>query len=318
MNPRTLLRVAALQALSTAANNAGTDPDFAPLPGVQAFLGQTFPTQSPGPGLPPSPPQLLIYCWDDDAETVSDGATAPQFRTTMSLAIECRFETKALAAPDTLSGTAGAGGAFGLMAFGLGTFGAGVPVPPIQAAVDGVLDALMFAVKKAICGGIGVAAVGLNNNKAFIDSIKAVKTTAKYALEGQRIAANGALLFDLAYGELFEPMLGGTPLETLAVLVGGTAGAVANSGNTGNGTISAVTVGLGVLPGSYAIAFVSVTAFTVTAPDSSAAGTGTVGKAFTGGGLTFTITAGPTAYVEGDGYTVVVQVAAETQTDLSS
>lgn len=288
MTPRVLIRTAALGALATAAAN-NSDPDFAPLAGAQIFLGQTWPSQSPAPGSPPLPNQLLIYGWEEKSETVSGKATAPQFDTVMTLVVEARVETRAPAAKASL------------------------PSEPsdaaIAAAIDGALDALAFAVKKAICQGIGPAATALNGSPV-VEEIRRVETASKYAESGQRMAGNGAVAFDLCYGETFEPLIT-ADLDEAVILINPQAGALANHGNTGNGTVGPVIVGLGAEPGAYAVLFSSATAFAVTNPDSTPAGFGTVGVAFAGGGLTFTIAAGGTAFAAGDGFAVTVEVAAE-------
>lgn len=81
--------------------------------------------------------------------------------------------------------------------------------------------------------------------------------------------------------------------------------AAAASGNAGDGSISAVAVN-GAVVGAYTVTFTSATAFTVTNAASSVLGTGAVGVEFTGGGLTFTITAGSAAFVADDAFTVTV------------
>ncbi|AQS88265.1 phage protein Gp19 [Neoasaia chiangmaiensis NBRC 101099] len=86
-----------------------------------------------------------------------------------------------------------------------------------------------------------------------------------------------------------------------------------NEGNTGNGTIGAISVATGTAPANYSIEFTDATDFTVTAPDGSVIGTGTAGTAFSGGGLGFTVTAGSTPFVAGDGFTIVVVATSEPQ-----
>ncbi|HZR34351.1 MAG TPA: head decoration protein [Nevskia sp.] len=87
--------------------------------------------------------------------------------------------------------------------------------------------------------------------------------------------------------------------------------AVAGGGNTGNGTSSAVTT-TGHAPqlGVYGVEFDDATHFVVTAPNGQEVGHGVTGTAFSGGGLGFTITAGGTAFVAGDSFTVTVAAAA--------
>ncbi|MCY1290982.1 hypothetical protein D9M70_401510 [compost metagenome] len=89
-----------------------------------------------------------------------------------------------------------------------------------------------------------------------------------------------------------------------------TASAVAESGNAGDGTIGTVAVN-GAAPGAYTVEFSSATGFSVTGPASVALGSGTVGSAFTGGGLTFTVTAGSSAFVAEDAFTLTVAAGEE-------
>jgi len=93
----------------------------------------------------------------------------------------------------------------------------------------------------------------------------------------------------------------------LAAITDGAATAAADSGNTGNGTMSAVTTAFGVAPGPYHVNFVAATTFEVEGPDGKVIpGKGATGSAYSGGGLGFTITAGGTAFVAGDGFTITV------------
>lgn len=252
--------------------------------------------QSPTPGQGPLPNQLLIYGWDETSESVAEKSTNPRFDTTLGLTIEARVEVNAKAAS------------------------AALPSQPSQAAVtaaiDGAIDALCYAVKKAICQGLQSAALALNNGKPVVTWIKQIQTTGRDNDQGQRVAGNGALLFDLVYGEWFEPVLT-TALTELDILIEPQAGAVANAGNTGNGTISSIGLVPGAEPGTYVVLFTSATAFQVTAPDSSSAGTGTVGQPFSAGGVSFTISAGTVAFAAGDGFSVDVQVATQTIVNLS-
>lgn len=99
--------------------------------------------------------------------------------------------------------------------------------------------------------------------------------------------------------------LGGT---VLGKLTAGTVGAAAaQSGNTGNATVSTVTKGVNVKSGTYNIEFVSATEFILIDPTGAVVGNGQTGTAFSDGAhLSFTITAGGTAMVAGDGFTVAV------------
>ena len=92
-------------------------------------------------------------------------------------------------------------------------------------------------------------------------------------------------------------LITGTVLALLSV---GAALASLEVDNTGNGTIAAGSVGAGAQIGTYRILFTSATAFDVTDPSGDAVGSGTVGTAFNSGGVSFTITAGSTAFTAGD------------------
>ena len=89
------------------------------------------------------------------------------------------------------------------------------------------------------------------------------------------------------------------------------AGAFAmDAGATGNPTSGAITVGAAAIPGAYVLTFTAATKFMVEAPNGVTIGTGTLGSAFSAGGLGFTLTAGGTAAVAGD--TAKITVAAGT------
>lgn len=89
----------------------------------------------------------------------------------------------------------------------------------------------------------------------------------------------------------------------------GTAVAAASSGNTGNGTCSAVTTGGRAIAGVYKVLFIEPTTnlgtFEVIAPDGKYAGRGVVGTAFSGA-VNFTISDGATDFVAGDGFDITV------------
>jgi hypothetical protein len=88
------------------------------------------------------------------------------------------------------------------------------------------------------------------------------------------------------------------------VTTGASAAAAALGTNTGNGTFGAITpVAQPTMIGVYSIAFTGATTFVVTAPD-GATSPGTTGVAFSALGIVFTITAGGTAFVAGDSFTV--------------
>jgi hypothetical protein len=79
-----------------------------------------------------------------------------------------------------------------------------------------------------------------------------------------------------------------------------------NTGSTGNATSSAITVGTKARPGVYTVLFTAATAFRVVDPRGRFIGTGATGAAFSADGISFTITAGGTAAVAGDSFSIVV------------
>jgi Bacteriophage lambda head decoration protein D len=104
-----------------------------------------------------------------------------------------------------------------------------------------------------------------------------------------------------------------SPVLPAGVVLGatnvGTSGTyAANSGNTGNFTAGAVAVGAGVVQGTYSIEFISATAYNVFLPNGDLLGEGKTGVAFSAGGLGFTLTAGGTPAVAGDGATIAIAV----------
>lgn len=102
----------------------------------------------------------------------------------------------------------------------------------------------------------------------------------------------------------------GTEVKSGALLVQDTVGGVAfemDEGATGNPTISAASAGALAIEGVYTIDFTSATAFVVKDPSGTQVGSaGTLGTAFSAGGIGFTLTAGTTAAVAGDSATLDV------------
>lgn len=74
---------------------------------------------------------------------------------------------------------------------------------------------------------------------------------------------------------------------------------------TGNGTITGLTPGPGLMSsGIYSLTATSATNFTVVDPEGNSLPNATVGTAYTNNALNFTITAGGTAFVAGDTFTL--------------
>jgi len=90
----------------------------------------------------------------------------------------------------------------------------------------------------------------------------------------------------------------------------GSATAAPVAGNTGNGTIGAVTLGPAAKPGVYRASCIEpgtdAGKFIVEDPSGTQIGVATVGVEFAAGGLTFTVSDGATDFVAGDAFTVTV------------
>ncbi len=97
--------------------------------------------------------------------------------------------------------------------------------------------------------------------------------------------------------------------HVLGQVTKGTATAQATSGNTGNGTISAVSVGQGAKAGIYNVTCVEPAAnagtFLVEDPDGVTVGTAHVGAPFVGP-VNFTLADGSTDFVSGDRFLITV------------
>lgn len=110
-----------------------------------------------------------------------------------------------------------------------------------------------------------------------------------------------------AYEATAQTYVPGSVLVRSLTSGAGTAAAV--TGNTGGATVGSVTVYPNAKVGVYtvkALATGATGAFAVNYPDGSLAGVGAVGTAFTGGGLSFTITDGTPDLTVGDAYTITV------------
>ncbi|WP_027853846.1 head decoration protein [Marinobacterium litorale] len=90
----------------------------------------------------------------------------------------------------------------------------------------------------------------------------------------------------------------------------GTASATAGGGNTGDGSMGAITVGAGAMAGDYVLTITEAATnageFQVVDPEGDVVGLGTVGSEFSGGGLTFTLADGAADFAKGDTFTITV------------
>ena len=109
-------------------------------------------------------------------------------------------------------------------------------------------------------------------------------------------------------------MLSGQDLDAGHVLgktlVGATATATAAAGNTGNGTMGAITVTAAARNGTYQLVITEpgadVGEFDVQDPRGALIGQGTVASAFSAGGLAFTLADGATDFAAGDRFDILV------------
>ena len=93
-------------------------------------------------------------------------------------------------------------------------------------------------------------------------------------------------------------------------LVSGSAAAVAGASNTGNGTMSSITVSSHAKIGQYVlritVASSNAGAFELLNANGSVVGTGNVASAFVGAGLAFTLADGSTDFIVGDTFVITV------------
>lgn len=92
--------------------------------------------------------------------------------------------------------------------------------------------------------------------------------------------------------------------QVLALLESGTPVATPGPGNHGNGTVGTISAGSGVLVGAYTLVAASATVFDVTDPNGNELPPATVGTAYVNAEISFTITAGGTAFQAGDTFAI--------------
>lgn len=93
------------------------------------------------------------------------------------------------------------------------------------------------------------------------------------------------------------------PLGGVEALFDSTVSGVAGA-NTGNGVLSAMSSTDKAKAGAYKLTMSAATVFNVSDPDGVRLKDGATGVAYTAGGLTFTLTAGGTAFVVNDSFTI--------------
>lgn len=132
-------------------------------------------------------------------------------------------------------------------------------------------------------------------------------TEGTYAGEFIASEANGSRSRDTITVASGEELLAA---QVVGKVTKGAATAAAAAGNTGNGTMGAITVGAGAKAGDYTLTIVepgtNLGTFVVEDPAGIIVGTGVVATAFAGGGLGFTLADGATDFVAGDLFTITV------------
>lgn len=101
-------------------------------------------------------------------------------------------------------------------------------------------------------------------------------------------------------------------LASLSIFTSNTAGTISGSypgTNTGNGTLTNLSLQTGYQAGTYVLTATSATQFSVAQPDGTVIGTATVGSPFGGPQIGFTITNGSTAFAVNDIFNVQVTAA---------
>lgn len=93
--------------------------------------------------------------------------------------------------------------------------------------------------------------------------------------------------------------------QVLGQITKGAITAAAKGGNTGNGTCTALTLGLNAKVGAYTLTFTAAAAYTVTDPNGVQLTNG-INGAYVDSQIAFTVTAGGTAFVAGDGFVITV------------
>jgi hypothetical protein len=148
------------------------------------------------------------------------------------------------------------------------------------------------------------------NPTSYGDNQQVPSASAETFIPDQLIAGGGAGLVsdtvifvggaDLKRGTLVGLQAGVAPGAAVA------AGQGAGGANTGNGTISAISVSADVSAGLYLLTFTGATAFTLTDPFGNVVAAPAALGAFTSNQINFTSAAGGTAFVAGDGFSFTV------------
>lgn len=134
-----------------------------------------------------------------------------------------------------------------------------------------------------------------------------VKTEGQHAGEFLKSEANGTRSREAIVILMGETLQAG---HVLGKVLTGTASAVADGSNTGDGAMGAITVGSGAQAGDYVLTITEAATdagvFQVVDPEGDVVGIGAVGTAFNGGGLSFTLADGAADFAVDDFITITV------------
>lgn len=200
------------------------------------------------------------------------------------------------------------------LASGAGKLKAGVVLGAILSALTAAALALGSNTGNGTFGAITPTPAPVTMVGNYVLAMTAATTFTVTAPDGTTAPGTTGVAFS-ALGIGFTLTAGGTAFvagDGFSLAVTGTPGVptltpTANGGNTGNGTIGSTSVaGYAAKPGVYTVNFDDATHFNVSDPQGLIVGHGTTGVAYKSGGLAFTITAGGTAFVPGDAFTITV------------
>jgi hypothetical protein len=160
-----------------------------------------------------------------------------------------------------------------------------------------------ITVQAAPATSIGVYTVLLTSSTAF--TVTAPDGATAPGTVGSAFSALGVGFTITAGGTAF--VAGDTFTVTATATPGNPTVTTAAGTNTGNGTLGTLTAaGYAATLGVYTVEFDDATHFMVSAPNGAEVGHGTTGAVFKAGGLSFTITAGGTAFLPADSFAVTV------------
>lgn len=179
------------------------------------------------------------------------------------------------------------------------------------AAGAGVVTAGMVLGKRSHAAAAAVVTGSIATTVLTVTAVTSGQLSVGQTISGSGITA-GTKITALGTG------IGGTGTYTVdtsqtassTTVTASAASSAAYAGNTGNGTMGAITVSIGVKPGDYKLTITepgtNLGTFQVEDPAGIFVGRGVVASAFSAGGLAFTLADGATDFAAGDGFTITV------------